>query len=130
MPAQTINEYIEMMSESGVTVSKVDLGDFCGFMNDKRDNSFIVSKDGKKVFGIRNLHIYFGRIVKIKMNTISLYDPYDYRPLVTKRFGQNGYKELYKLQRAVENIYMRQNGYEKSNVSDVRGRMFRHDNGR
>lgn len=128
MPAQTINEYIEIMSEPGVTVSKVDLGDFCGFMNDKRDNSFIVSKDGEKVFGIRNLHIYFGRIVKIKMNTISLYDPYNYRSLVTKRFGQYGYKELYKLQRAVENIYAKQNGYEE--MSDVRGQMFRQNNGR
>ncbi len=130
MPAQSINEYIEMMSEPGITISKVDVKDFCSFMDDQRDNSFIVSKDGEKVFGIRNLHICFGRIIKIKMNTITLYDPHDYRSLVTKRFGQNGYKELYKLQRAVENIYTKQNGYEKSNMSDVRGRMFRHDNAR
>lgn len=122
MTAQTINEYIEIMSEPGITVSKADLGDFCGFMNDKRDNNFIVSKDGEEVFGIRNLHIYFGRIVKIKMNTISLYDPYNYRFLVTKRFGQHGYKELYKLQRAVENIYAKQNGYEE--MSDVREQLF------
>lgn len=130
MPAQSIHEYIEMMSEPGITISKVDVKDFCSFMDDRRDNNFIVSKDGEKVFGIRNLHIYFGRIIKIKMNTITLYDPHDYRSLVIKRFGQNGYKELYKLQRAVENIYTKQNGYEKSNVSDVRGRMFRHDNAR
>ena len=130
MPAQTINEYIEIMSEPGVSVSKVDLGDFCGFMDDWRDNSFIVFKDGEKVFGIRNSHIYFGRIIKIKMNTITLYDPHDYRSLVTKRFGQNGYKELYKLQRAVENIYTKQNEYEKSNMSDVRGQMFQNTNGR
>ena len=103
-----------MMSESGVTVSKPIQHDFCGFVVDERDNTFIVSKDGEKEFVIRNFHIYFGRIVKIKMNTISLCDPYEYRPLMTKRFGQHGYKELYKLQRVVENIYAKQNGYEEN----------------